>query len=386
MQKYSYLLYHLSVCLLACLLFSCASESQKASTQSAQKTIPKYAKGFSIEYIDGYKTLTVHQAWKNKDGSFAKPIRYVLLRKGQTAPQNLSEFVQIQVPIQKIICLSTTHIPFAVMLGEGEKIVGVSGSKYISDTSIKENIKLGKVQEVGQENGINLEVMLNLQPDVVMAYSMGESDNSYQQLQRAGLKIALNSEYLEETPLGKAEWIKFVAAFFDKEQQADSIFGEIEKSYIATSQLAKQQPKKPTAFLNIPYGNIWYMAGGKSFASKLLTDAGATYILAKDTTSGSLQMSIEAVFQYAQKADFWLNVSNFNTLQELKNADSRFMEFAALQKGNIFNNNNKVNENGGIEYWELGVARPDIVLKDLVKIFYPDLLSDYKMYFYKKIE
>jgi len=382
MPKAIHLLYYL----LIVLLFSCASESQKVSNRATEKLIPKYAKGFSIEYIDGYKTLTIHQAWKNGDGSFAKPIQYILLKKGQIAPQNLSSFVQIQVPIQKIICLSTTHIPFVAMLGESEKIVGISGCKYISNPIIKNSIKLGKIQEVGQENGINLEIILNLQPDAVMAYSMGESDNSYQQLLRAGLKVALNSEYLEETPLGKAEWIKFVAAFFDKEQQADSIFDEIEKSYLATSQLAAHQPNKPTAFLNIPYGNIWYMAGGKSFAAKLLADAGATYILAKDTTSGSLQMSIEAVFQHAQKADFWLNVSNFNTLQELKNMDTRFMEFAALQKGNIFNNNNKVNENGGIEYWELGIARPDIVLKDLVKVFHPNLLPDDEMYFYKKLE
>lgn len=366
--------------------FSCSSESQQADTQATEQFIPKYAKGFSIRYIDGYKTVTVHQAWKNKDGSPPKPIQYILLKKGQTAPANLSGFVQVQTPIQKIICLSTTHIPFVAMLGESEKIVGLSGCKYISNPSVRNNIKLGKIQEVGQENGINLEIILNLQPDAVMAYSSGESDNGYQQLLRAGLKVALNSEYLEETPLGKAEWIKFVAAFFDKEKQADSLFDEIEKSYIETSQLAKNQVNKPTAFLNIPYGNTWYMAGGKSFAARLLADAGAMYVLAKDTANGSVPMSIEAVFQYAQKADFWLNVSDFNTLQELKNADNRFIEFTALQKGNVFNNNKKVNENGGIEYWELGVAHPDIVLKDLVKIFYPNLLPKYELYFYKKLE
>ena len=387
MLKKIYFIYcKAAVYLLAALLFSCSSESQKTSTKASEALIPKYAKGFSINYIDGYKTVTVNQAWKNSNGSPAKPIQYILLKKGQLAPKNLSEFIQVQTPIQKIICLSTTHIPLIDMLGESEKIVGISGCKYISNTTIKNNIKLGKVQEVGQDNGINLEIILNLQPDVVMAYSAGESDNSYQQLLRTGLKVALNSEYLEETPLGKAEWIKFVATFFDKEKQADSIFNEIEKAYIETSQLAKNQTNKPTAFLNIPYGNTWYMAGGKSFAAKLLADAGAIYVLAKDTTNGSVPMSIEAAFQYAQNADFWLNVSDFKTLEELKNADNRFIGFVALQKGNIFNNNNKINGNGGIEYWELGVARPDIILKDLVKIFHPNLLPEYKLYFYKKIE
>jgi iron complex transport system substrate-binding protein len=342
----------------------------------------KYAKGFSIEEVNGYKVITVHQAWKNAN----KSIQYVLTKAGQPLPTEFPGGILVQIPVKKIICLSTTHAPFIDLLGESEKIVGFSGIKYISTPSIANRIKQGKIKEVGQENGINLEVMLGLQADLTIAYMMNEADKSYEQMQRAGIKVAVNSEYLEENPLGQAEWIKFFAAFFDKEARADSIFNEIEREYLAISNLAKYQTNKPLVFTNIPYGGTWYVAGGRSFVATLIKDAGAAYVFDQDTTQGSVPMSIETVFNQAQKADFWLNVSDFNLLDDLKSLDRRFSEFEAMQKGNIFNNNNKVNENGGIAYWELGVARPDIVLKDLVKIFHPHILPQYELYFYKKLK
>jgi iron complex transport system substrate-binding protein len=342
----------------------------------------KYAKGFSIKEVNGYKVITVHQAWKNAN----KSIQYVLTKAGQPLPTEFPGGILVQIPVKTIICLSTTHAPFIDLLGESEKIVGFSGIKYISTPSIANRIKQGKIKEVGQENGINLEVMLGLQADLTIAYMMNEADKSYEQMQRAGIKVAVNSEYLEENPLGQAEWIKFFAAFFDKEARADSIFNEIEREYLAISNLAKYQSNKPLVFTNIPYGGTWYVAGGRSFVATLIKDAGAAYVFDQDTTQGSVPMSIETVFNQAQKADFWLNVSDFNLLDDLKSLDRRFSEFEAMQKGNIFNNNNKVNENGGIAYWELGVARPDIVLKDLVKIFHPHILPQYELYFYKKLK
>ncbi|SFF36579.1 ABC transporter substrate-binding protein [Thermoflexibacter ruber] len=364
-------------------LFSrCATEKREKEEIQTFPTQIKHAKGFSITKAKDYKILTVHQAWKNAKKTF----RYILLKQGQQMPQNLTDEVVVEVPIQKFICLSTTHAPFVDLLRESEKIVGFAGSKYVSTASIAKLIKQGKIKEVGQENGINLEVMLDLQPDLVIAYMMNEADKSYQEMQRAGVKIAINSEYLEESPLGQAEWIKFFAAFLDKEREADSIFNEIENEYLATSALARQEANKPSVFTNIPYGGTWYVAGGRSFVAKLIQDAGANYIFEQDSTRGSIPMSIESVFQAAQKADFWLNVSDFQSLQELKNLDTRFIEFDAMKKGNIFNNNNKVNEGGGIAYWELGVARPDIVLKDLVKIFHPHILPQHDLYFYKKLK
>lgn len=366
---------------MAFLFSGCVTEKKEQENIQSTSIEIKYAKGFSITETKDYKVLTVHRAWKNA----AKPFRYVLLKKGQPLPQNLTDEIVVEIPIQKLICLSTTHAPFVDLLGESEKIVGFAGSKYVATSSIASLIKQGKIKEVGQENGINLEVMLDLQPDLVVAYMMNEADKSYQQMRRAGIKVAIDSEYLEESPLGQAEWIKFFAAFLDKETKADSIFNEIEKEYLATSALAKHEADKPSVFTNIPYGGTWYIAGGRSFVAKLIQDAGANYVFNRDTTHGSIPTSIEAVFQAAQKADFWLNVSDFHSLNDLKAVDSRFIEFEAMKKGNIFNNNNKVNENGGVEYWELGVARPDVVLKDLVKIFHPHILPKHELYFYKKL-
>lgn len=365
-------------------LLSCDSEKSQQNNSQIEEIKPKYAKGFSFTVKNNYQIVNVFPNWQKGDTSTV--IQYVLLKKGQTAPTSLKEAIPVTVPIQSLVCLSTTHAPLVDLLGESEKIIGFSGCKYIANQNIKALINKGIIKEVGKENGTNIELILDLQPDLVMSYDVGVADNAYQQLKRAGLKIALNNEFLEETPLGKAEWLKFAAAFFDKEKQADSIFTAIEKEYLKTSEIAQKQANKPTVFSNVPYGNIWYVAGGRSFAARFLQDAGADYIFEDDSTRGSAQMSIETVFQRAQNADFWLNVSNFNSLQEVKNLDARFVEFKAFREGKVFNNNLKVNENGGMEYWELGVVRPDIVLKDLVKIFYPALLPAHEFYFYKKLE
>jgi iron complex transport system substrate-binding protein len=363
--------------------FSCSSSvQQKESIKDAESIKIKYAKGFSISYEDGYKIITVNQAWKNA----SQPIHYILLSEGQALPQSSKGKTVIRTPIKKVVCLSTTHTPFMDLLGESSKIIGLSGSQYISSPNIRQLIKEGKIKEVGKENGINLELILDLDVDLVIGYAMNQSDNNYLQMTRTALPLVLNSEYLEESPLGKAEWIKFVAAFFDKEQDADSIFNGIEKEYLYTSQLAQQQVNRPSVFANIPYGGTWYVAGGRSFGAKYIQDAGGEYIFAKDTSQGSVPMNIEVVFQMAHKADFWINVSDFRTLEELRSVDNRFTEFEAFKQGNIFNNNHKVNENGGIEYWELGVARPDIVLKDLAKIFHPQLFPDKELYFYQQLK
>jgi iron complex transport system substrate-binding protein len=365
-------------------VFACGAPTQKSDATYAEKIKPKYAKGFSISFQDNYKIINVYPYWQK--GDTLTTLKYVLLKQGQDNPTHLGELIPVNIPIKSMVCLSTTHAPLVDLLGESKKIIGFSGNKYISNLNIKALIQQGKIKEVGRENGTNVELILDLQPQLVMSYDAGQADNTYQQMQKAGLKVALNNEFLEETPLGKAEWLKFVATFFDKDRQADSIFSAIEQEYIQTFELAQKQTNKPTVFSNIPYGNTWYVAGGKSFATRFFQDAGANYIFADDSTRGSAQMSIETVFQKAQNADFWLNVSNYNSLQELKSTDNRFVEFKAFRDSKVYNNNLKVNENGGIEYWELGVARPDLVLKDLVKIFYPDLLPTHQFYFYKQLE
>ena len=368
------------------LLFTiaCGPETKQTSKQTKQTQKPKYAKGFSISYKDNYKIINVFPAWQK--GDTITTIQYVLLAQGQTAPTDLANAIPVNLPVRSIVCLSTTQAPFVDLLGESNKISGFSGGKYVSNPTIKNLIAQGKIKEVGQESGTNVELILDLQPDLIFAYDVGEADNTYQKMKKAGLKVALINEFLEETPLGKAEWLKFVAAFLGKEAQADSIFAAVDKSYLETAMLAQKQASKPLVFSNIPYGNVWYIAGGKSFAARLFQDAGANYIFADDSTRGSAQVSIETVFQKAQNADFWLNVSNFNSLAEVKGSDARFVEFKAFREGKVYNNNLKTNEQGGIEYWELGVARPDIVLQDLVKIFYPSLLPQHELYFYKKLE
>src|SRR5688572_10658179 len=183
----------------------------------------------------------------------------------------------------------------------------------------------------------------------------------------------MNAEYLEKHPLGRAEWIKFMALFFNKEKLADSVFREIEKNYLETKQLADQAIKKPSVLSGIVYGDAWFLPGGQNYASKLLKDAGCQYLWADDPSHGYLEVSFESVYEKARNADLWIGVATFKSLEELKNSDHRYAKFKPYQEKNIFTYDARKGAKGGSEFLELGYARPDIILNDLVKIAHPEL-------------
>jgi ABC-type Fe3+-hydroxamate transport system, periplasmic component len=233
---------------------------------------------------------------------------------------------------------------------------------------------------------VNVEQALDLNPDLIMTYGVGNPEfDAHPKLLEAGLKVVLNSEYMESTPLGRAEWIKFTAAFFNQEMAANKAYAAIANRYREIAAKAREVANKPTVLANAPFRGTWYMPGGKSYVAQLLADAGATYLWADDTSSGSQPLSFEEVFERAQNADFWLNPGSAKSLSELQQIDERFSQFTAFQKGNVFNNNKRLNENGGNDYWETGVTNPHLILADLIKILHPELLPDHELFFYQQL-
>ena len=200
------------------------------------------------------------------------------------------------------------------------------------------------------------------------------------------MPVIINAEYLEKHPLGRAEWIKFVALFFNKEKTADSVFQVIENEYNKTTELALQIPMKPTVISGVVYGDAWFMPGGQNYAARLLKDAGCEYLWADDTSQGFLELSFESVYAKAKEADLWIGVGSFLSLKEIKDAEDRYSKFKPWQQKAVFTYNARKGAKGGSEFLELGYARPDLILKDLVKIAHPDLLPDYELYFHKKLE
>jgi iron complex transport system substrate-binding protein len=283
--------------------------------------------------------------------------------------------------------MSTTYLPHLVELGVTEALVGVDTLQYISTPEIIALGKAGKLVEIGSGAQVNVEQVALTAPDLIMTYGSGFPDyDAHPKLIEAGYKVALNGEFAENTPLGRAEWIKFTALFFNAEARANAYFDGVVSEYERLVALTERVSARPSVLINTPFQDVWYIPGGKSFAARFLLDAGASYAWADDESTGSLPLSIEDVFAKASDAEFWVNVGFFGSLKDLEAADARFAQFAAFKNGKVFNNDKRTNENFGNDYFESGVIRPHVILADLIKIFHPELLPDHELVYYRQLE
>lgn len=364
----------------------CVSDYDPEVDYFPEKVTLSEAQGFSVEYFPNYKLVTVQTPWPGAE----KAYRYVLVQCGTPAPTDpaLADATLIEVPVKSIVTMSTTELPPLMQVGALDRLVGVDTFKYISTPEVIALIEAGKLREIGGGSDVNIEQLIDLSPELVMTSAAGNADHdAYPKLLEAGLTVAFDSAWLEHGPLGRAEWIKYMSLFFNQETVAEQTFGEMAARYTAMAAKARAVTTRPTVLTGFTYDGTWYVSGGDSYVAQMLADAGAAYLWADDDSTGSLQLSFEAVYERAQNADFWLNGSTYwQSLANVMKDDERFAEFAAFQHGTIYNNNARQKENGGNDYWESGVANPDVVLADLITIFHPDLLPDHELYYYRKLE
>ncbi len=342
----------------------------------------KYAAGFKVTYTGKVKWVDVNYPYQGATSGY----QYLLVPKGDSIPAHDKDTQVIIIPIESIVCTSTTHIPLLDYLDETNKLTGFPTTDYISSEKMRKRIDRGDVVDLGIDKGMNLEKLFVLQPSLVMGYAMSGDLGQLKKIQEMGIRVIINAEYLEKHPLGRAEWIKFVALFFNKEKTADSVFQEIENEYKKTAELAQQTSVKPAVMSGVVYGDAWFMPGGQNYAARLLKDAGCRYLWADDTSHGFLELSFESVYEKATEADLWIGVGSFLSLKEMKDAEQRYSNFKPFQQKQVFTYNFRKGPKGGSEYLELGYARPDLVLKDLVKISHPNLLPNYELYFHQKLE
>jgi iron complex transport system substrate-binding protein len=369
-----------SLLLVACSLLSCNSKKIVSDINTSSNT--KYAQGFKVTSVGNSKLVEVNYPYQNATSGY----KYLLVPKGEPSPAHDEQTQVISVPIENIVCTSTTHIPLLDYIGETDKLIGFPTTDYISSEKMRMRIDAGKIKDLGIDKGMNIEMLYTLKPAVVMGYTMTKDIGQLKKIQELGIPVLINAEYLEKHPLGRAEWIKFMALFFGKEKQADSVFTEIEKEYLTTQKLASEVQIKPTVLSGIVYGDAWFMPGGQNYAAKLLKDAGCEYLWSSDSTSGFLQLSFESVYSKAKEADRWIGVGSFKTLDEIKATEERYALFKPFKEKQVYSNDTRKGAKGGSEFLELGYLRPDLILKDLVKIAHPELLPKYELYFHKRLE
>lgn len=376
--------------LAACLLLSACkptttNEKHQTKTHCVKEaSLPvKYAKGFSVDYYNGFKVVSVKDV---KNGAVVA--QYVLFPKGKSAPVDFATAVLIDTPVQKVICISTTHVAELKRLGLLEHVGGVTNLPLFYDKELVEKVKSGTIADLGQHE-MNYEKLLSLNPAFVFTdggYDGG--DKMKAKLDALKVKSVLNLDYMEQNPLARAEWLKFIGAFFDKEYEADSIFSTIETNYTALQQKAKNVSTEPTVFCNLPFKEVWYMPCGDNYMAQLIADAGGNFLWKNDTIANGLNLSLdyEAVYAKAASADYWINPGFAHSLKDIKQMDSKNVNFGAYKNNKVYNNNLRNTAADGFDFWESGTVSPDVILADLIYIFHPELLPNHQLYYYQKLK
>ena len=348
------------------------------------KTELRYAKTFTVEYHENYKLVTVLQPWRSADITFT----YILVQRGTPIPQVVGDAQVIEIPVQQVASLATTHLPYLDALGLVDRLVAVGNLKYVNTQTVVDWVAEGGAAVVGNGPDVNIEALLAAEPDMVTTAALGNaSKDDYQLLIQKGLKTVVISDFMEETPLGRAEWIKFMALFFNLEEQAEAIFSGIEEHYQSMSVLTKDVQERPTVLMGFEINGKWNMPGGRHYQAAYIADAGGDYLWAQDDSSGKIPLSFEAVLATGTQADYWFNQSvSWQDAEDVLAADVRYAHFTALENGHAYNNNARMNDSGGNDYNEGGHLNPDVVLADLIAILHPKLLPEHELVYYHLLD
>ena len=373
----------LGLCLLIVLLAACnGKKTAYISDFSNQLYTPEYASGFSIKGADGYESsiITVTNPWQGADSITTQ---LFIARGGESAPEGFTGQV-LEGDASRIVAMSSTHIAMLDAVGEAGRVVGVSGIDYISNPVIAAN--RDSIGDVGYEGNINYELLISLDPDLVLLYGVNGASSMEGKLNELGIPFMYVGDYLEESPLGKAEWMVALSEVVGKRTEGEQVFGGIPVRYNdLKKRVADTVLDAPSVMLNTPYGDSWFMPSTESYVARLVKDAGGDYIYKKNTGNASLPIDLEEAYKLTSEADMWLNVGMANSLDELRTSCPKFSDTRCFRNGSVWNNNLKTNVAGGNDYYESAVVNPDILLRDLVKIFHPELVEEDFVY-YKQLK
>ena len=367
-------------------LLSCGEENKETKSLSVtlNKVPLKYAKRFSIYSGENQQVIYLFGSSESNDTTAA----FVLYTDSPAKFEAGNNTFPVKIPVKNIACMSSVYAAMLTKLNLQNKIIAVDNADYYNNQFIIDGVASKKIQEIGKGPQVSVEQTLILKPDLLLMFGMGNpKKDADEKILNSGIPVAITLDHLEEHPLARAEWIKFIAAFFNEEKLADSLFNITEQNYLNLKSLADTVNQKPTVLTEIKYADAWHVPGGKSFMAHFLEDAGADYIWKNENKSGSIPLNFEDVYLKAKDADFWLNFFiNVNSKKDLLSFDERYNLFKPYKTGNLYNNTNRCNSKGYSDYYEGGMSNPDELLKDFIKIFHPHLLPEHQLKYYKKIE
>jgi iron complex transport system substrate-binding protein len=371
-------------CVILFLLFlACHSSHREEANRGNFSGTNQYALGFSVHKGDQVTRLTVRNPWeKARNITF----EYYLVDRNLEIPDSIAGRNIIRTPVMRVICLSTSHLAFLDAMNELDKLTGISGSSYISNPVIQKGILTGMIKDVGYGTNLNYEEIIRQKPDLVLVYGVDSEISGFlNKFQDLGIPAVIMAEYLEATPLGKAEWVKFTASFFGKEKIADSLFSGIERRYLQLTGIAKDLKEKPDVVVGLPYRDSWWIPGGASYLARLIADAGGNYMGRNNDSHESYVVSMENAIQLFSGADIWINTGMVTRKSEILASEERFKKLSFFGSARIYNNNNRSTPAGGMDFWESGTVQPDVLLGDLIRIFHPGALPSDTLIYYREI-
>ncbi|HKK62785.1 MAG TPA: ABC transporter substrate-binding protein [Bacteroidales bacterium] len=342
-----------------------------------------FAEKFSVTIEDGYTRLIVDAPWQN---SGKHRFTYILSSESALVPDSLKQYERITTPVEHAVIMSTTFYPFIDTLGHKKSINGISQVENYYSSWIIDAVENGDIRDVGFDQVLNYEVLMELQPDVVFMFGVQSGiTKNIAKLNELGIKVVMVADYLEPHPLGRTEWLKFFACFYDELPLAKAIFSGITDNYYTLKKSVAKFSKHPKIMIGLPWKDTWHIPESESFAAKLIKDAGGNYIWNDLEGTEASQVAIEQVVFKSLAADIWINIGVAESKEAILMHDSRFKTLPAFENGELFNNNKRIGELGGNDYWESGPLRPDRVLNDLVKIFHSINPEEEGLYYYKRL-
>ncbi len=365
---------------LVVLLASCRQNNQSLSKEPAtvQEYQVYYATGYTVNRTSDYTEIKIRDPWDTT--RYLQ--RYVLVGKDKALPVRLPEGILIRTPLQRVVVATSVHCGVLELLGVRDLLVGVCESRYIDLDFVKQGVANGKIVDIGEAGAPDVERLIELAPDAMITSPL--SNAPYGRVEKTGIPQIKCVDYMEPTPLGRAEWIRFQALFFGKEESADSLFWQTVKAYEEIKALTQQVKERPSVVTEKKYSAVWYLPGGKSYMAHFLEDAGATVGKEIDQQVGSVGWPFETVFEKYGDADFWLikyNRPRDMSYEDLKKEYAPYSKFAAYKNRRIYTCNT-----AEVSYYEEVPVHPDYLLKDLVAIFHPELLPEHQLRYYKAME
>lgn len=362
-----------NIVILVLLLSACGGGSRTSShSETPVDTVEfRYAENIRILKFKNYAKVELRNPWDTLKTLHT----YILTDWNNAKSSNLPEGTIVRTPLENAIVYSSVHNSLIAEIGGIESIAGVCDIQYIKHPQIKAMYEKGVITDCGSSMSPDIEKIIDLNADAVLL-SPFENSGGYGRIESIGVPIIECADYMETSPLGRAEWMKFYGLLTGREQEADSLFRSVENEYLSLKQIAKDVTNRPTVISELKYSSAWYVPGGKSTTAKIIDDAGADYIFSYTTESGSVPMSFETVLDKGQKADFWLikyNQKQDKTYSELKKDYSPYTNFDAWKNKRIFGCNTSY-----VNFYEETPFHPEALLRDLIIIFHPEIMKDEK--------